>query len=206
MRKHLNDALSYQSHQPVSENTPDAEANDAVDAGPEPLNNPPAVAPQAEAAKKSRHGPAKDCSMCDARTTALSDHMAFSHGIETERSKYATRVTHLKRMKTDILILHLIQDGAELNQLWADIQAAEDQLAEADPSYESVHSLELDVVYETNSNHASFRDGSRTLHARLVDRLAELRADGLKKDTLFDGQPESYSEVLNDLNEVLASL
>ncbi|KAL1868889.1 hypothetical protein Daus18300_005725 [Diaporthe australafricana] len=59
--------------------------------------------------------------------------MAFSYGIETERNRYAIGVPRLKRMRTVILILHLPQDEAELNQLQAD----ESQLAEVDPSYET---------------------------------------------------------------------
>lgn len=142
------------------------------------------------------------CVLCRDTTVAPKDHLAFRHGIDTPVNRYGVRWKHIVRMDEDVLIQHLIKDGAELNQLQRDISAIEVELEGLVKGYESPHGLQLNYRYETDREDAGFYFEGNTgqIKQGLAKMLVDLREAGLKQGNKGWG---TYEEVLADLRAIL---
>lgn len=149
------------------------------------------------------------CKLCPQAVVAPVDHLAYQHGIDNPRNRYTLREVHVVKMRRDVVVQHLIQDGAELNQLMADILAIDRKLYSLNVGYRSRHGLPLIGRWETDCNHPSFvvdRKQGQTKQA-LVDKLVGLRMAGSRQGKLHSSVGfGTYGEVLANLKEVLVKV
>lgn len=149
------------------------------------------------------------CKLCGQMVVAPVDHLAYQHGIDNVLNRYTTREAHIVKMRSDVVVQHLIQDGAELNKLRADILAVNLKLYRLNTGYQSIHGLSLIGDWVMDRDHPSFtmnRQQGRTKQG-LVEKLVGLRKAGLLQGKLYSSGGEgSHSEVLADLKEVLVKM
>ncbi|KAK7705031.1 hypothetical protein SLS63_014197 [Diaporthe eres] len=131
------------------------------------------------------------------------------HGIDNRVNRYTLREVHIAKMNRDVVVQHLVQDGAELNQLMADILAIDRKLYSLPVGYRSRHGLPLIGRWETDCNHPSFIVDTKQGQTKqaLVDKLVGLRMAGLRQGKLHSYVGfGTYSEVLANLKEVLTKV
>lgn len=142
------------------------------------------------------------CVLCRDPIVAPKDHLAFRHGIDTPVNRYGVRWKHIVRMEEDVLIQHLIQDGAELNQLQRDILAIESELESLVKGYESTHGLQLNYRYEDHREDGGlyFEGNIGQRKQGLATMLVDLREAGLARGIQGWG---TYEETLADFKAIL---
>ncbi|KAK7697365.1 hypothetical protein SLS64_013608 [Diaporthe eres] len=190
MVKHMNDVTS--SHQSTA-----ASSGGIPDWAPPPPRG------------KHVKGQPVACQLCGRAVVAPLDHLAYQHGIDNRVNRYTLREVHIAKMNRDVVVQHLVQDGAELNQLMADILAIDRKLYSLPVGYRSRHGLPLIGRWETDCNHPSFIVDTKQGQTKqaLVDKLVGLRMAGLRQGKLHSYVGfGTYSEVLANLKEVLTKV